>query len=128
MGDVTYYQTATVVAGKTPDSGSIRDKDFEITQEQTVVSDLNEDTYQRFVVEPGMIDMPLCQGTIELIKLMYIKPSSDLLIKLVNPTSGVCEYTLYANRPSTFHMQLIQVTVSNPTSVPIKGTVFFAGD
>lgn len=129
MGDVTYVQTATVMAGKTPASGSaLRDKDFEVLQEQTVVTDINEDAYQRFVVDVGAINQPLCKGTIGTIKITYIKTSADLLVTLVNPTLGSCEYTLYADRPSTLHMPLSQVLVSNPTTSPIKGIVFFAGD
>lgn len=129
MGDVVYSQTLTAVAGKNPEAGSpLKDKDFEVTQEVTTITDLNEDAYQRFSVDPGTVDLELCKGTISTIKLTYIKPLSDLKVKLVAPDSSFCEYTLYAGRPSIFNMELSTILVSNSTSVPIKGVVFFAGD
>lgn len=132
MGDVTYVQTLTIIAGKSPGSvgGAILEKDFEIgpTPEVLDVNNFNEDTSHRFIVDDGTTDADLCQGTITLIKVLVIRPDTDLEVKLIN-AAGTSQNILFTGgRTSIIHANLTQVLVSNTTGSPIKGIFFVAGD
>jgi hypothetical protein len=129
VGDITYTQTLKITAGKTPTSGSITEKHFEINPAEILdLTDLNEDLTHRFAIPDGTIDDPLCVGTISEIKVLVIKPETDLEAKLVNTAGTSQNITFIANRSSVIHAYLTNILVSNSSGSPIKGVFFVAGD
>ena len=132
MGDVTYVQTLTIVAGKSPGSqgGQILEKDFEIGPQPEIldVNNFNEDTSHRFIIDDGTVDADLCRGTIALIKVLVLRPESNLDAKLVNTAGTSQNITFTGGRTSIIHADLTQILVSNSTGTPIKGVFFIAGD
>lgn len=131
MGDVTYKQTLSILAGKSPAStgGRILEKDFEIDPPEVLeASNFNEDTSHRFVIDDGAVNQDLCQGTISLIKVLLIRPETNLDVKLVNAAGASQDITFTGGRTSIIHADLTQILVSNSTGAPIKGIFFIAGD
>jgi hypothetical protein len=130
--DVTYKQTLTIVAGATPDSPNqpVTKKDFELQPaEITNVIDLMETDVQRFILPPAASNVAFCIGTMTTIKIFYIRPESDVLVKLVN-SSGTSQNILFrANTSSILHAELTGLTMTNPSgSLPVKGRIFVAGE
>ena len=131
MGDVTYVQTLSILAGKSPNSagGRILEKDFAIDPPEILdVNNFNEDTSHRFIIDDGIVDQDLCQGTIALIKVLVLRPETDLEVKLVNTAGTGQNITFTGGRTSIIHANLTQILVSNSTGTPIKGVFFVAGD
>ena len=128
MGDIIYIQSLSVISGKNSNN-NISEKDFELyPAENLQLVDFNENLSTRFSIPPNTIDMPFCTGTLNEIKVLVIKPSTNLPIKFVN-TEGVSQnITFLANRTSVIHGLLTGLTVTNSTSSPIKGTFYIAGD
>jgi len=128
MGDIIYLQTLSIISGKNSNN-TISDKDFELyPAEQLQLVDLNENLATRFAIPPTTIDLPFCTGTINQIKVLVIKPSSDLSVKLINANGTSQDIVFLANRTSVIHGYLTGLLVSNPTGVPIKGIIYMAGD
>ena len=129
MGDIIYNQTLGIISGKNNSNNTMNEKDFEIyPAEVLTLTDFNENTSSRFAIPPNTLDMPLCVGTLNEIKVLVIRPSSNLDIKFTNML-GISQYiTLIANRTSVLHAYMTGLTVSNNTSTPIKGLLYIAGD
>ncbi len=128
MGDIIYNQTLSIISGKN-NNNTIVEKDFELyPAENLSLTDLNENLATRFAIPPNSVDMPLCTGTLNEIKVFVIKPSSNLQVKFVNSEGVGQNITLLANRTSVLHGLLTGITVTNSTGSPIKGLLYLAGD
>lgn len=129
VGDIIYNQTLSIISGKNTSNNTMTEKDFEIyPAENLSLTDFNENVATRFAIPPYTTDMSLCTGTLSEIKVLVIRPSSNLQIKFIN-TEGVGQnITLLANRTSVLHASLTGITVTNTTGSPIKGLFYAAGD
>lgn len=129
MGDIIYIQTLSILSGKNNSNNAITEKDFEIYPAETLqLTDLNENVASRFSVPANTIDMPFCTGTVDQIKLLVIKPNSNLQVKLINTDGTSQNITLLANRTSVLHGLLTGIQVTNSTGTAIKGLFYIAGD
>lgn len=131
MGSVYFTQNISVKSGKNPDNGTqMIQKDFEIyPAETTTITEWNENLSHRFAIPVGAVDLPMCIGTLNLIKVLILKPEADLTIKLTNANGTSQDITFFANRTSILHVNsLTGLSASNPTSTPIKGVFYVAGD
>ena len=128
MGDIIYIQSLSVISGKNSNN-NISEKDFELyPAENLQLVDFNENLSTRFSIPPNTIDMSFCTGTLNEIKVLVIKPSTNLPVKFVNSEGTSQNITFLANRTSVIHGLLTGLTVTNSTSSPIKGTFYIAGD
>ena len=131
MGSVSFSQTISIKSGRTPENGTaISQTDFSIyPAETTTITDWNENLSHRFAIPVGSVDLPLCIGTLNLIKVLVLKPEADLTLKLSNSNGVSQNITFFANRTSILHVDsLTGLSASNPTSTPIKGVFYVAGD
>lgn len=130
MGSVSFSQSIVVKSGKNPDNGTqMIQKDFEIyPAETTLITDWNENLSHRFAIPVGAVDLPLCIGTLNIVKVLVLKPEADLTIKLINANGTSQDMVFTANRTSILHLTLTGLLVSNPTATPIKGVFYVAGD
>jgi hypothetical protein len=105
------------------------EKDFEIyPAESLLLTDFNESLSTRFAIPPYTTNMSLCVGTLNEIRVMIIRPNSNLQIKLIN-TEGISQdITLMANRTTVLHGFLTGIQATNNTGSPIKGLFYVAGD
>jgi len=128
VGEILYIQTLSIISGKNSNN-TISEKDFELYPAETLqISDMNENVATRFSVPANTIDMPFCTGTVDQIKLLVIKPNSNLQIKLINTDGTSQNIMLMAGRTSVLHGLLTGILVTNSTSTAIKGTFYVAGD
>jgi len=130
MGTITFTQNVTIKSGKTSTGISdVFQKDFEINPADTVtITDWSEDMFHRFSVPAGEVDMQIYTGTLDLIKLIVIKPEADLTAKLINANGTSQDIIFNANRLSILHVNFTGFLVSNPTSLPTRGIFYVAGD
>jgi len=129
LGDIIYNQTLSIISGKNSGNNFMSEKDFEIyPAENLVLTDFNENLSTRFAIPPYTTDMSLCVGTLSEIKVLVIRPNSNLEIKLVNSEGIGQKITLLANRSSVLHGLLTGVLATNSTGSPIKGLFYVAGD
>lgn len=128
MGIITFTQSVTMKSGKSS-SNEVFQKDFEINPADSVtINDWNEDMFHRFLIPVGTTDMQLRIGTLDLVKMLAMKPETDLTVKIVN-TDGTSQNLVFnANRLSILHMNFSYLLVSNPSALPIKGWFYMAGD
>ena len=128
MGIITFTQSVTMKSGKSS-SNEVFQKDFEINPADSVtINDWNEDMFHRFLIPVGTTDMQLRIGTLDLVKMLAVKPETDLTVKIVN-TDGTSQNLVFnANRLSVLHMNFSYLLVSNPSALPIKGWFYMAGD
>ena len=130
MGSVYFTQSVSIKSGKNPDSGAqVIQKDFEIYPAETIqVTEWNENLTHRFAIPVGATDLPLCIGTLDIVKVLVIKPDSDITLKLIN-TNGTSQNMVFnAGRISILHVFLTGILATNPTAVPLKGVFYVAGD
>ena len=128
MGSITFTQSVTIRSGKS-NPNEIFQKDFEINPaDSVIITDWNEDMFHRFSVPAGTTNMQLATGTLDLIKLLVIKSEADLPVKLINANGTSQEIVFNANRLSVLHVNFSGFVVSNPTTLPIKGIFYMAGD
>ena len=130
MGTVSFTQSVSIKSGRNPDNGAqLMQKDFEIYPAETIqITDWNENLSHRFAIPVGATDLPLCIGTLNLIKVLVIKPEADITLKLTNANGTSQDMVFTANRISILHMTLTELSASNPTATPIKGVFYVAGD
>jgi len=128
LGDILYLQTLSIVSGKN-NNNTITEKDFELYPAESLqLVDFNENLFTRFSIPANTVDMSFCMGTLNEIKVLVIKPSSNLDVKFVNAVGISQNITLLANRTSVIHALLTGMSVTNNTSTPIKGSFYIAGD
>jgi len=130
VGDILYIQTLSIISGKNNNANNtITEKDFELYPAETLqLSDLNENIFTRFSVPPNITNMPFCVGTINQIKVIALKPSSNLDVTLINANGTSQNITFLAGRTSVIHGLLTGILATNSTSTAIKGTLYIAGD
>jgi len=130
MGTVSYTQSISIKSGRTPDNaGQIIQKDFEINPaETTQITEWNENLTHRFSIPANSTTIPLSIGTLNEIKVLVVKPDSEITLNLINSNGTSQDLVFAANRISIMHVSLIGLSASNPTSVPIKGVYYIAGD
>lgn len=130
MGSVYFTQSVSIKSGRNPDSGQqLSQKDFEIYPTETIqVTEWNENLCHRFAIPVAAIDLPMCIGTLNTIKVLIVKPEADLTLKLINANGTSQDMVFYANRISILHVTLTGLLASNPTATPIKGVFYVAGD
>lgn len=128
MGDIIYIQSLSVISGKNSNN-SISEKDFELYPAETLqLVDFNENLSTRFAIPANTTDMPFCTGTLNEIKVLVIKPNTNLPLKFINTEGTSQNITLLANRTSVLHCLLTGLSATNSTSAPIKGSFYIAGD
>ena len=128
MGIITFTQNVTIKSGKNSPN-EVFQKDFEINPADTAtISDWNEDMFHRFLIPIGTTDLQLRIGTLDLVKVLVIKPESDLTAKIVSADGTSQNLVFNANRLSILHMNFSYLVVSNPSALPIKGWFYMAGD
>lgn len=131
MGDLTYKQSVEIQVGKTsvPSGGFITQSDFLIDPADLLtVDDINESSWSRFLIPDGSVGVSLCKGTINLIKIMLIKPESDIELQLTNANGTSQKIKYLGGKLSILHGELTDVLATNQSGGNIKGFILFAGD
>lgn len=132
MGDISYRQSITVLAGQVPlnPNTPITTKYFEINPADVVsFDDISETDHQRYAIPPAAVDFVMPLGTVNEAKVLIIKPEQEIDMKIINASGESQNIRLIANRTSIFHGVFTGLKFTNPHTVEFaKGNLFVGGE
>jgi hypothetical protein len=130
MADLLYKQTATAVLSKAPATpgAAITEKYFDVNDIIDDSTSYNESSTSRFIIAGSVTDQLIGMGTVALGKLLVVKPSADLGVKITNGNGESQLMILKANKLSILHVEFTAIKFTNAGTTEIKGQLLVAGD
>lgn len=126
MADIIFKQTLEIEAGFSSNTATISNKELEIN-DVVSLNDFNESTKQRFILEGSAI-RDVCPGTVSSIVLVMVKPATSIKMSFSSSGTWSPYFTIKGGVWSVMHMACDGIRIENPTTEPIRGQIYLAGD
>jgi len=129
MADLLFKQNISSSISKAPATAgaAITEKYFEASEVLEDNTSYNEVMNSRFLVAASVTDQVIGMGTVALGKVLILKPSADLGIKLTNGAGESQLIAVKANKLTILHAEFTGLKFTTDT-VDVKGQLCIAGD
>lgn len=131
MSDLIYKQTTNATIAKAPATpgAAIVEKYFDASDSIEDTSSYNESSTSRFALAASVTDQVIGMGTVQAGKLLIVKPSLDLGVKITNGAGQSQLLIFKANKMTIMHVDFTALAFSNAdSSNQLKGQLLVAGD